>query len=170
MGALRQCDESGSQRKTLRLGGPHSLGISAELSWGSSLWVRPCRNLFFLTDSKVLGSWSWLYPQPEEKGAAEDEMVGWHHWLSGRECEQTLGDSEGQRSLQSMRSQRVGHNRETVQQPYEMDAFNFKPASVRLKHYFLIEDIHVWKLFHRTSFCCFCHYGSVFQSINSKQV
>ena len=26
----------------------------------------------------------------------EDEMVGWHHRLSGYEFEQTLGDSEGQ--------------------------------------------------------------------------
>ena len=26
-------------------------------------------------------------------------MVGWHHQLSGREFEQTLGDSEGQGSL-----------------------------------------------------------------------
>ena len=23
----------------------------------------------------------------EEKGAAEDEMVGWHHWLNGYEFE-----------------------------------------------------------------------------------
>ena len=29
----------------------------------------------------------------------EDEMVGWHHRLSGREFEQTPGDSEGQGSL-----------------------------------------------------------------------
>ena len=35
----------------------------------------------------------------EEKGATEDEMIGWHHWLSGREFEQTQGDSEGQGSL-----------------------------------------------------------------------
>ena len=35
----------------------------------------------------------------EEKGAAEDEMVGWHHWLNGHEFEQTLGNSEGQASL-----------------------------------------------------------------------
>ena len=27
------------------------------------------------------------------------EMVGWHHSLNGHEFEQTLGDSEGQRSL-----------------------------------------------------------------------
>ena len=35
----------------------------------------------------------------EEKGTTEDEMVGWHHGLSGHELEQTLGDSEGQRRL-----------------------------------------------------------------------
>ena len=32
----------------------------------------------------------------KEKGAGEDEMLGWHHWLNGREFKQTLGDSEGQ--------------------------------------------------------------------------
>ena len=32
----------------------------------------------------------------EEKGAIEDEMVGWHHSLSGHEFEQTPGNSEGQ--------------------------------------------------------------------------
>ena len=30
----------------------------------------------------------------EEKGVAEDEMVGWHHWLSEHEFEQAPGDSE----------------------------------------------------------------------------
>ena len=34
----------------------------------------------------------------EEKGVAEDEMVAYHHWLIGREFEQTPGDSEGQGS------------------------------------------------------------------------
>ena len=34
----------------------------------------------------------------EEKGATEDEMVGWHHWLNKHEFEQP-GDSEGQGSL-----------------------------------------------------------------------
>ena len=28
----------------------------------------------------------------------EDEMVGWHHQLNGREFEQTLGGGEGQGS------------------------------------------------------------------------
>ena len=35
----------------------------------------------------------------EEKGTREDEMVGWHHQLTGHEFQQTPGDSEGRRSL-----------------------------------------------------------------------
>ena len=35
----------------------------------------------------------------EEKGKAEDEMVGWHHRLSQHEFEQVLGNGEGQGSL-----------------------------------------------------------------------
>ena len=35
----------------------------------------------------------------EEKRVTEDEMIGWHHWLSGHEFEQTPGDSDGQGSL-----------------------------------------------------------------------
>ena len=29
----------------------------------------------------------------EEKGAPEDEILGWYYWLNGHEFEQTLGDS-----------------------------------------------------------------------------
>ena len=35
----------------------------------------------------------------EDKGTTEDEMVGWHHRLNGREFKQTPGDGEGQGSL-----------------------------------------------------------------------
>ena len=35
----------------------------------------------------------------EEKGVTEDEMVRWHHQLTGHKFEQTTGDSEGQGSL-----------------------------------------------------------------------
>ena len=35
----------------------------------------------------------------EEKGETEDRMVGWHHWLSGHEFEQTSGVS-GRRQWQ----------------------------------------------------------------------
>ena len=36
----------------------------------------------------------------EEKGATEDERVGWHHQLNAHECEQIPGDSEGQGRLE----------------------------------------------------------------------
>ena len=35
----------------------------------------------------------------EEKGTAEDEVVGWHHQLNVQESEQASGDGEGQGSL-----------------------------------------------------------------------
>ena len=35
----------------------------------------------------------------EEKGTAEDEMVGWHHQLSGQKFEQALGVGDGQGRL-----------------------------------------------------------------------
>ena len=54
----------------------------------------------------------------EKKGVIELEMVGWHYQLNGHEFEQTLGDSETEKPgmLQSMRSQRVGHDWVTEQQ------------------------------------------------------
>ena len=35
----------------------------------------------------------------QEKRMTNVEMVGWHHWLNGRELEYALGDGEGQGSL-----------------------------------------------------------------------
>ena len=49
----------------------------------------------------------------EEKGATEDETVGWHHQLNGHEFEQALGDSgrTGKPGmLQFTGLQRVGHD------------------------------------------------------------
>ena len=37
----------------------------------------------------------------KEKGTTEEEMAGWHHWLSGRESEWTLGVGDGQGGLAS---------------------------------------------------------------------
>ena len=40
-------------------------------------------------------------------------MLGWHHWLNGHEFEKALGVGDGQGKpgvLQSMESQRVGHD------------------------------------------------------------
>ena len=35
----------------------------------------------------------------EEKGMAEDEMIGWHYWFNGHEFEQALEVGDGQGSL-----------------------------------------------------------------------
>ena len=44
-----------------------------------------------LTDSLWVNISSW---RQEEKGTTEDEMVGWHHRLNGREFEQAPGDEK----------------------------------------------------------------------------
>ena len=35
----------------------------------------------------------------EKKGATEDKMIGWYHWLNGHEFDQAPEHSEGQRIL-----------------------------------------------------------------------
>ena len=40
----------------------------------------------------------------KEKGAIEEEMVGWYHGLNGHKFEKTPGDGEGQVSLVSFSS------------------------------------------------------------------
>ena len=56
----------------------------------------------------------------ENKRTTENEMVGWHHCLNGHEHEfqPTLGDSEGQRSLECCSSwgHRIRHDLVTEQQ------------------------------------------------------
>ena len=51
-------------------------------------------------------------------GVTEDEMVGWHHRVSGHEFEPAPGDGEGLRSLacRSSSGHRVGHDLATEQQ------------------------------------------------------
>ena len=58
------------------------------------LWLPDAKNWFFGKAPDAGKDWG-----QEEKGAMEDEMVGWHHWLSGHEFEQTPGEDEGQGRL-----------------------------------------------------------------------
>ena len=61
------------------------------------LWPPDVKHLLIGKDSDAGKDW-----RQKEKGATQEEMVGCHYWLSGHECEQTLGDSEGQGSLAVM--------------------------------------------------------------------
>ena len=60
------------------------------------LWPPDAKNWLTGKDPDVEKDW-----RQEEKGMTEDEMVGWHHWLSGHEFEQSLGIDDGQGSLAS---------------------------------------------------------------------
>ena len=66
--------------------------------------ARGSQNTCFVTYGDAGKDWG-----QEGKGAIEDEMNGWHHWLKGHESEPTLGDGKGQESLACCSS--WGHNR-----------------------------------------------------------
>ena len=68
-------------------------GTDAEVE-APILWPLDVKNWLIGKDPDAGKDW-----KQEEKGMAEDEMVGWHHWLSGHEFEQTPGDGDGQGSL-----------------------------------------------------------------------
>ena len=58
------------------------------------LWPPDSKNWIIGKDPDAGKDW-----RQKEKEAAENEMIGWHHWLKGHESEQTPGDGEGQGSL-----------------------------------------------------------------------
>ena len=57
-------------------------------------WLPDVKNLFIRKDPDAGKDW-----MQEEKGTIENEMVGWHHQLSGHDFQQALGDGEGHGSL-----------------------------------------------------------------------
>ena len=85
------------------------------------LWPADAKNWLIRRGPDTGKDWRW-----EEKGATEDEMVGWHHRLNGHEFEQASGDSEGQgRLLQSMGSQRARHDWMTEQQQQYVSYYRY---------------------------------------------
>ena len=54
-------------------------------------WAPDAKNWLLGNDPDAEKDW-----KQEEKGMTEDEMVGWHHWLYGREFQQALGVGDGQ--------------------------------------------------------------------------
>ena len=79
------------------------------------LWPPDVKSQFIGKDPDAGKDWG-----QEEKGATEDEMVGWHHRLNGQKFKQTPGDSEGQGSLaccsKSMELPRIRQDLMTEQQ------------------------------------------------------
>ena len=58
------------------------------------LWLPDTKNWLIWKDPDAGKDW-----RQEEKRMTDDEMVGWHHWLNGREFEQALGVGDGEGSL-----------------------------------------------------------------------
>ena len=58
------------------------------------LWPPYAKSWLIGKDSDAGRDWG-----QEEKGTAEDEMAGWHHWLDGSESQWTLGAGDGQGGL-----------------------------------------------------------------------
>ena len=76
------------------------------------LWTPDGKNCLIWKDPDAGNNWRW-----QEKGTAEDEMIGWHHQLKVMTWVWTISGSwwwtEKPGVLQSMGSQRVGHSWET---------------------------------------------------------
>ena len=58
------------------------------------LWPPDVKSWCMWKDSDAGKDWG-----QEEKGTTEDEMIGWHHQLNGREIEQAPGADDGHGSL-----------------------------------------------------------------------
>ena len=98
-----------SWRKVLRV--PWTTRRSNQSSQRKSILNTHWKDWCWSWSSNTLATWCssepthWKRPWCQERlraggeGATEDEMVGWHHQLNGREFKQTLGDSEGQGGL-----------------------------------------------------------------------
>ena len=59
--------------------------------FGHLMWI----SWLIWKDPEAGKDWRW-----EEKGATEDEMVGWHHWLNGHGFGWTPGVGDGQGGLE----------------------------------------------------------------------
>ena len=102
----------------------------------------------------------------KEKRVMDDEMVGWHHWLSGPELGETPGDSEEQGGLVccSWRGCRVRHDLATEQQHILIHIISIKDLRVlrkllgrflNLRKFFLLTLFFLLNLkMNATSFSC----------------
>jgi len=62
-------------------------------NWNSNIWPPDVKSWLIGKDPDAGKDWR------QEKGATEDEKVGWHHRLDGHEFVQSPGVGDGQRSL-----------------------------------------------------------------------
>ena len=82
----------------------------------------------------------------KEKGVTENEMVRQHYQSNGHEFQQTLGNSEGQRSLacyiQSMGLQRLGHDL-VAENLWILKITSLKITSSSLLYHFVLFAVYI---------------------------
>ena len=102
-----------------------------------TLWVPAVKSWLIGKDLNAGKEWG-----QEEKGATEEEKIGWNHLLSGHEFEQTPEDSEEQGSLTCCRSWggRVEHDLATEQQQLPNKSLYNLSATWSL-HYFYYDGV-----------------------------
>ena len=73
---------------------PFNIFLSSRVFGTPVLWSPHVKSWLIGKDSDAGRDW-----EQEEKGTAEDEMAGWHHWLNGCKSEWIPGVGDGQGGL-----------------------------------------------------------------------
>ena len=101
------------------------------------------------------------------EGVTEDEMVGWHHWLSGYKFEQTSGRQWRMGKpgvLQSVRSQRVKYDLGTEQQHVlYMSLLQCFMSQILVKYKRFFLGVFVWVMYVK-------HFPSVIISTSTPRI
>ena len=108
-----------------------------------TLWPPKAKSWLTGKDSDAGKDW-----RQEDKGTKEDEMVWWHHQLSGHEFVQTSGNNEGQgsRACCSRWGHRVRHSWATEQQRYAFVVYHLV-----LMHVYIVKaplKAASWTIYH----------------------
>ena len=84
-------------------------GDQISQSYGKSTLNTHWKDRFWGLSSCILVTWCkqlthWkkipdIWKSEDRRRRSEDDMAGWHHWCNVHELGQTLGNSEGQKSL-----------------------------------------------------------------------
>ena len=100
------------------------------------LWPPDVKILLIGKDPDAGKDW-----RQEEKGMTEDETVGWHHWFNGHEWASSGGLWRTGKPgvLQSMGSQRVGHDWATQQQQIKTRIIKSTETEVKMWFQELVE-------------------------------
>ena len=83
------------------------IGMTVVEAEATMFWPPDAKSWLIWKDSDAGNDWRWV-----ERGTTEDEMVGWHHWLSGHGFGWTpgVGDGQGGQACCSPWGHRIGQD------------------------------------------------------------